>query len=91
MVMFLVFQMWAGAHHHFPIIIHVIILFDSGRGPMSCRPLERTQLKGPLEKMVAGRYMYFTPAARRPEGLQQDVARSAARRLAPPPTAPPPW
>lgn len=25
-----------------------------GRGPMSCRPPERTQLKGPLEKIVAG-------------------------------------
>jgi hypothetical protein len=33
MVMFLVFQysdVGTGAHHHFPVIIHVIILFDSG-------------------------------------------------------------
>jgi hypothetical protein len=63
MVMFLVFQysdVWAQAR---------IIIFRSssasssssirrfgvpGRGPMSCRPPERTQLKGPLEKIVAG-------------------------------------
>jgi hypothetical protein len=104
MVMFLVFQyseVGTGAHHHFPVIIRFVLLFDSsirGSGPRANElsttgkdPIERTARENSCGVLIGGAISHLHPEGQKVSGLEQDVARSAARRPVPPPTAPPPW
>jgi hypothetical protein len=92
MVMFLVFQysdVGTGAHHHFPVIIRFVLLFDSsirGSGPRANElsttgkdPIERTARENSCGVLIGGAISHLHPEGQKVSSKTSPAAPRAGR------------